>query len=222
MGIEGTHWRLPHLVQLWLTTMSTPFGSAFPESDSNRESTLKNVERQSNTGGAVRASDRFCEQVAPQATRYAMSIVRVWADAEEIVQEAFCRMVQSDRLSEEADFDTDSAQRALFFAMVRNLSIDRLRKKKRRRFEPMDVGKLATNKNHSDETTLQRLEKSVQAILKELPSQWSDALQLKVNGGLSYEEISNVLDATHAQVRTWIYRARKQLEKDLAQQGLLN
>lgn len=202
--------------------MSIPFDSAFPGADSKLESIPENVERQPDCNGTFNDVESFCEGIAPQATRYAMSIVRIWADAEEIVQEAFCRLLQSDRLSDNSDRDSNASDKAFLFTTVRNLAIDQLRKQKRRRFEPLDVGQIATTKTHSDDTRLQRLEQGVQAILKDLPNQWSDALQLKVNGGLSYEEIANVLDATHAQVRTWIYRARKQLEKDLSQQGLLN
>ena len=195
--------------------MSIPFDSAFPGTGSELESPPGDEERQPNAEGTLSNSESFCEGIAPQATRYAMSIVRVWADAEEVVQEAFCRLLQSERV-------TDGFDKALLFTTVRNLAIDQLRKQKRRRFEPLDVGQIPNTKVHSDESSLQRLEHGVQAILKDLPDQWSDALQLKTNGGLSYDEISNVMGATHAQVRTWIHRARKQLEKDLNEQGLLN
>ena len=202
--------------------MSIPFDSAFPGTGSELESIPEDVERQPNTNGTFRNSESSCAGVVPQATHYAMSIVRVWEDAEEIVQEAFCRLLQSDRFSANSDRATDGFDKALLFTTVRNLAIDQLRKQKRRRFEPLDVGQIPNTKGHSDESRLQRLELGVQAILKDLPNQWSDALQLKINGGLSYDEIASVLGATHAQVRTWIYRARKRLEKDLNEQGLLN
>ena len=212
--------------------MSIPFDSAFPGTGSELESSPENVERQPETKGAFKTTESFCDAIAPQATRYAMSIVRVWADAEEIVQEAFCRLLQSKSFSGDCDPRTDGSvtdeaatngsEKAYLFATVRNLAIDQLRKQKRRRFEPLDVGLLPNKQVPTDDSRLRRLELSVQAILKDLPSQWSDALQLKINGGLSYLEIADVLGATHAQVRTWIYRARKQLEKDLHKQGLLN
>jgi RNA polymerase sigma-70 factor (ECF subfamily) len=202
--------------------MSIPFDSAFPGTGSELESIPEDVERQPNANGTFGNSESSLGGIAPQATRYAMSIVRVWADAEEVVQEAFCRLLQSDRFSTNSDRVTDGLDKALLFTTVRNLAIDQLRKQKRRRFEPMDVGQIPNAKVHSDESRLQQLELGVQAILKDLPTQWSDALQLKINGGLSYSEIADVLKATHAQVRTWIYRARKQLEKELYEQGLLN
>jgi len=41
---------------------------------------------------------------------------------------------------------------------------------------------------------------------------------LKVHGMLSYDEIAQTLDCTKAQVRTWIFRARQQLKKELEKQ----
>ena len=38
---------------------------------------------------------------------------------------------------------------------------------------------------------------------------------------LTYEQIATVLDCTKAQVRTWIFRARRQLSDELAKRGLL-
>lgn len=212
---------IPKLV----TTMSIPFDSAL-------SSITRNAERKPDAARAFELTESFCDRIAPQATRYAMSIVRVWADAEEVVQEAFCRLLNSDRCQpsssneqsnssfQEDSNETNNEPKAILFSTIRNLSIDRLRKNGRRRFEAIDVNELARNEK-SDELRLQRLENGIQASMESLPTQWSDAIQLKINGDLSYDEIANVLDATHAQVRTWIYRARKQLERDLNQKGLL-
>ena len=200
-----------------VSTMSIPFDSAFP-------STAENTERKPDTERAFELTESFCDRIAPQATRYAMSIVRVWADAEEVVQEAFCRLLNSDRCQQNSK-QTENEPKAILFSTVRNLSIDRLRKNGRRRFEAIDVNEISNGavakKNTNSELRLQQLENGVQEILNDLPSQWSDAIQLKINGGLKYEEIARILDATHAQVRTWIYKARKQLEKNLAKKGLL-
>jgi len=218
--------------------MSIPFDSAL--SSTAEEPQTIDAERKLDTDGAFELSDSFCDRVAPQAKRYAMSIVRVWADAEEIVQEAFCRLLKSDRCNtqptlennnrdnssdeDQAEvFQTESGQRgkAFLFSIIRNLSIDHLRTNGRRRFEAVDVRDIANVAQENDELSLQRLENGIQEVLDELPPQWSDAIQLKVNGKLTYDEIASVLQATRAQVRTWIYRARKQLEKDLNQKGLL-
>ncbi len=68
--------------------------------------------------------------------------------------------------------------------------------------------------------TEQQLETQIEQWLEQLPPEWADALKLKVNGQLSYAEIADVMNATHAQVRTWIYRARRQLETELNKTGI--
>ena len=164
----------------------------------------------------------FCDEVAPQAKRYAMSIVRNWGDAEEIVQEAFCKLVESENIKSQNEL-TDQFQKvnkSLFFTVVRNLAIDLVRQKSRRKFEAVDQHQI-TDPKRENAGQLQKIESSVEAIMERLPDQWNDALKLKINGQLSYEEISQVMNATRAQVRTWIYRARKQLQKELKQQGFL-
>lgn len=172
------------------------------------------------------ASARCFGTFAPQAMRYAMSIMQSWSDAEEVVQEAFCRLIESGKWnpSRSADDAGESAlnSKAVLFATVRNLSIDRVRQQGRRRFEAFDVCQLSTTENNSDEARLEQLENGVQAGLKTMPTEWADAIQLRMNGDLSYQAIAQILGATHGQVRTWIYRARKQLAKDLNRQGLLD
>jgi RNA polymerase sigma-70 factor (ECF subfamily) len=211
--------------------MSIPLDSASTESvcDPAREPAQEPVvaDRKMKSGQHdIGASGDCCwSEFAPQATRYAMSIMRSWCDAEEIVQEAFCRLIQSGKLNERrpaSPTKTDLDRKATLFATVRNLSIDQLRKQSRRRFEPFFGGQVAASPETTNTQRLEQLETSVQAVMKQMPSEWADALQLKINGELSYQEISIVLGATHGQVRTWIFRARKQLASDLKRQGLLD
>lgn len=161
--------------------------------------------------------EQFCSEIAPQATRYAMSIVRSWADAEEIVQEAFCKLI----VRPGAAATETAALRAILFTIVRNQAIDRLRRKGQRRFEVVDQASLVEVRPQSNDATLRQLETGVQASLSAMPEQWSEALQLKINGELTYAEIADLLSATHAQVRTWIFRARQRMARELSAQGLI-
>lgn len=161
---------------------------------------------------------RFFDEHAPQAKRYAMSLLRRWADAEEVTQEAFFKLIKNGVISK---VDTESAARAILFTTVRNLSVDVLRKRGRRKFEPFDDQLVATKDSTLVNSRLEQLEVSVDSAMQELPEEWAAALQLKVSGGLSYEEIGNVLNATSGQVRMWIFRGRKRLHADLKKAGLL-
>lgn len=217
------------LVQL----MSIPFDAALKqsvgtESVPNEQSAQDTDPQQgylpdSGLAGDTQKADAllqsFCDEIAPQAKRYAMSIVRHWGDTEEIVQEAFYKLVEKNKKNSTSLVEAGPLSKSLFFAIVRNLAIDRLRKKKRRKFQAVDQQLIPDPKQNVESDRLPQIEKSVEATLNSMPDQWADALKLKINGGLNYEEISKVMDATHGQIRTWIYRARKQLQVELTKQG---
>ena len=193
--------------------MSIPFESTLSE-------TMIDLDQNPDNEDSNLNQENFGAGLAPQATKYAMSIVRRWCDAEEIVQEAFCRLIQSSQKRKPgAKLDLNS--KALLFTTIRNLAIDQLRTNQRRKFEPVDTGQIA-NQPGTDQSRLEILESGIEEIFKEMPRQWSESLQLKINAKLSYSEIAKTVGGTHAQVRSWIYRARKKLSEDLRRRGLLD
>jgi len=199
------------------TPMSMPFDSAISDA---KEFVSKSAELhpEMDNGESCAIDARFFDQHAQRATRYAMSLIRCWADAEEVTQEAFCRLIEKEAIEK---VDNESAARAILFTTVRNLSVDRLRKLGRQKFEPFDEQILPAKTSGLSGAGLEQLETSVSTAIQELPEEWAEALQLKVNANLSYDEIANVLSATKNQVRMWIFRARKQLQAELKKSGLL-
>jgi len=197
--------------------MSTPFESAVRDT---KETVSESAESQSATDQMEPCPNqaRFFDEHALRAKRYAMSLLRRWADAEEVTQEAFCKLIQNGAISK---VDSESAARAILFTTVRNLSVDVLRKRGRRKFEPFDEQIIATQETAHSETGLEQLEAGLSLAMQQLPEEWSESLRLKVSGGLSYQEIGNVLNATSGQVRMWIFRGRKQLHAELTKAGLL-
>ncbi len=156
-----------------------------------------------------------------QAFRYARWLVGNECDAEEIVQEAFCKLAQ--RESDGRPSLTSRSSAALLFTMIRNQSIDVLRRRNARRRVPLSsVAEPASRQSGQDETVeLSDLQQSIRQAFEQLPAHWAEALRLRVAGELSYDEIAAVLDCTRNQVRTWIHRARKQLAATLTNQGWL-
>jgi len=197
--------------------MSMPFDSAISDA---KEFVSESAEPHPETecGESCALDARFFDQHAQRATRYAMTLIRCWADAEEVTQEAFCRLIEKGTI---AKAESESAARAILFTTVRNVSLDRLRKQGRRKFEPFEEQKVANKEASSGDAGLEQLEEGISAAMLELPDEWAEALQLKVNGGLSYAEIAGVLSATQSQIRNWIFRARKQLQAELKKSGLL-
>jgi RNA polymerase sigma-70 factor (ECF subfamily) len=142
--------------------------------------------------------------------RYAGSVLRNASDAEEVVQEAFCRLLRAFRT--DAPPLRPGGLGATFFKTLRNLTIDALRRRRLRAHVSLEAAAepAAPFLAHVDSAAPERAR--VRALLSALPSQAREALELRVAGGLSYDEIAAVLGATRAQVRTWIYRARRSLE----------
>lgn len=145
-------------------------------------------------------------------------MLRNSADAEEVVQEAFCRLLISRHRVEDSDEFA-----AVFFATVRNLCVDVIRRRQRR--PTMSIVDLATESKESAEAEgsgeLALLQRAIRDAIDKLPEQWSAALRLRIDGSLSYDKIAHVLNCSKAQVRTWIFRARRELERELTKQELL-
>lgn len=156
------------------------------------------------------------DQYAAQGVRYAFSMLRQAADAEEVTHEAFCRLLAKNCSVGEFESRLQNFP-AQFFTTIRHLCVDLMRQNRRQRSVALDASVEPAARSTTDQ--LCQLEAKVVAVLGQMPNCWAEALQLKINGQLSYAEIAEVLDATHAQVRTWIYRARRHLEKELKQTG---
>lgn len=148
-------------------------------------------------------------EFAQRGARYAYSILRNTADCEDVVHEAFCRLLAGKNKP-----DRNRSFAPLFFTTVRNICIDRVRLRQRQKSvslhqvnEPIDQ---RTEWNSGNDLAIR-----VQELISELPDHWADALRLRIDGELSYDEIASVMQCTRAQIRTWIFRARRQLETEL-------
>jgi RNA polymerase sigma-70 factor (ECF subfamily) len=167
-----------------------------PKSDDERE-LLRQVAR-----GDPAAFSVLFDRHAAAAARYARRLVGDQGASEDAVHGAFVRLIE---VARSGGIDPDRGSlRGLLFRTVRNLSIDWLRS--RSRVVPLgdvDVGAA------SQGADVVRLE--LESALALLPENHRSALLLRVDGGLSYTEIAAVLGATLAQVKMWIFRARKAL-----------
>lgn len=151
------------------------------------------------------------QQHSHRGILYANSIVRCRQDAEEIVQDAFIRLLK--RFTSNP-IETEDRFRATFFTTIRNLCVDLLRLKKRRNNVSIEqVAEPVQRFNHTFE--YEKADQEIALLINGLPENWSQALQLKVYGGLSYDEIADAMSSSKAQVRTWIYRARQKLKAEL-------
>lgn len=172
----------------------------------------------SSASADVLHSEGLFRRFAPQGIRYAFSMLRNRADAEEAAQEALCKLWAANPDWQKEDCEVwEKKFPSLFFTTIRNHCIDLIRKKSKRKTTTLDVTAEPAAK---PKTAVAELEAEVARLVDQLPEKWAEALKLKVNGELSYSEIAEVMDVTHAQVRTWIYRARRNLETELKKSGV--
>ena len=140
------------------------------------------------------------------------------ADSEDVVQEAFCRLVAK---QSPVDCDSLEARRlprpelaAFFFTIVRNLCVDKLRRSKARSNMSAEDW-IESSPTAEGYAIAKETRQQIEAGLTRLPDHWRQALMLRAALELNYDEISHVMNSTKAQIRTWIFRARQQLSCEL-------
>ncbi len=154
------------------------------------------------------------DRYAQRGVNYAFGMLGGRSDAEDVVHEAFCRLMsprQRHRLGE-----SQGQLTAVFFLTVRNLALDTIRRRKTRRQETL-LSEVVSEPTESKTSEVAEL----RDLVDQLPLDWSAALKLRVDGKLTYAQIAEISGCTLAQVRTRIYRARKSLAQELTRRGIL-
>jgi len=145
-----------------------------------------------------------------------LRIVNNTGDAEDVVQEAF-----TDAFRSLEDFHYKSTFGAWLKRIVINKSINYLRKRK---MDMIDIDK--TNIGHlpeEDMTDEQEIQMKVEDIRKAvglLPNGYRTVLTLYLFEGYDQEEIAEILQVSHATVRTQYMRAKQKLVQHIKQGAL--
>lgn len=138
----------------------------------------------------------------PKLYRFALSLTRQPAEAEEIVQETFLRALQhANKLPENANLN------AWLFRIAHNVHISRLRKRKR------EVGDAALDVIASGEDVETRLSDQDQALqilrcLHTLEDPYKEVFTLRAMGDVGYREIAALFGKSESWARVTYYRAR--------------
>ncbi len=152
--------------------------------------------------------------------RFALSLTRNEADADDIVQETFMRAYRSWHT-----FERGSDARRWLFTICRNAFL-RTRERARHQVELEDgdveavASQLAetTGANSGDEQLLARLDlgPALSSALKELPEPFRSAVTLVDVEDQSYEAASEILGVPIGTVRSRLFRGRRLLQRALA------
>ncbi len=136
--------------------------------------------------------------------RFILKNLRVEEKAKDIVQDAFTRMWEKCDLVE-----FDKAKSYLFTTAYRRM-IDIIRREKKQG----NWSEVYENA-HSVESTSSDLGEQLQMALDRLPEQQRSLVMLRDYEGYNYQEISEITDLSLAQVKVYIFRARKALKNYL-------
>jgi RNA polymerase sigma factor (sigma-70 family) len=145
-----------------------------------------------------------------------LRIVNHTADAEDVLQESFV-----DAFAAIESFGYKSTFGAWLKRIVINKSINALRKRK---MEIIDIEKtsavhLAEEETY-DENELKYKVEEIKKAVKELPNGYRTVLTLHLFEGYDQEEIAEILQISHATVRTQYMRAKQKLLFIIKQGGL--
>jgi len=143
--------------------------------------------------------------------RVAHSILRNRAEAEDVVQDAFVRVLEhAKKLPSIRD------QRVWLVRIAWNLAIDRRRRIRPGQMDDQFAAALVSRTLPADEAFAEATQ--IAAVLREierLPARERNALLLSVIDELSIPELAAVLSTTESAVRALLFRARKRLRERL-------
>lgn len=160
---------------------------------------------------------------APQVYNTACWLTGNYHDAQDLAQETLIRALKGfNRYNPDLPFDR------WIYRIMYNLYVDSLRHQKKRKFEPLDEnyneeihakigsGGISTIKTPDKILEREELRLQVQQALDSLSPEFRMVIILCDIDGLSYEEISRIMDCSMGTVRSRIHRARRILRKKLA------
>lgn len=154
-------------------------------------------------------ADRFKQQYLsfhPKLFRIAYALVDNKADAEDILQEAYCKLWT--RREELAGIQHPEA---FCVTLIKNLCIDFLRSSRvNRREEQVDeVVTLATDSSPEKELDAQEKVNNVRQLINRLPENQKQVIRLRGINDCTMEEIEQITGLSAVNIRVLLSRARK-------------
>jgi RNA polymerase sigma-70 factor (ECF subfamily) len=172
--------------------------------------TLAPIHADSVTGLTEHAFGEFYRQHSRPLWTYAYRVTGNAADADDIVQEAFCRLLRV-----EINDASDEALRRYVFRIAGNLMTDRWRRATRERVHVADVQdglRTSTTPSHDED---------VMRIFVRLKPRERALLWLAYVEGDDHQEIAESLGLARASIKVLLSRARARLRDLLTSKGLI-
>ncbi len=158
--------------------------------------------------GDQRAAAALVERHAPAVARFAASL-GVRDEVDELVQDTFVRAFQS-----LDSFRADSQLRTWLFTICKRLLLDRRRAERRRRdVAEVDERDAATEYDALDVMVGDELAERLRDALGELTALQREVFSLRVNEGMAYAEIAQVVGSTEGACRVHYHNALKAIKE---------
>ena len=158
-----------------------------------------------------RSFERLYRRHLPEVYRYVLRDVGNRADAEEVTQNAFLDAYRALGRGHRPE-----KPRAWLFGIAKNATRRRYRTLSRRPHEVELEHELIESVAEAERPQLEEL----RAAVGSLPSTHQQVLFLREIEGLTYAEIANRMDLSHAAVETLLFRARRSLRGRLEEAGV--
>lgn len=141
----------------------------------------------------------------PKLYRIAFALLENQADAEDMVQEAYCKL-----WNRRNELPALQNPEAFTVRLIRNLCLDYLRKTKIKPVEE-EIGKLHLPSDAWADQEVRRQEEFqiIRRLIDQLPAKQRQVIRLRGIEDCSLEEIETITGLTAAHVRTLLSRARK-------------
>lgn len=149
----------------------------------------------------------------PKLYRIAYALVGDQADAEDILQEAYCKL-----WNKRDELEEIQNPEAFSITLVKHLCLDFLRSPKANRRESeeaLENVRLTTESSPDQELEEKEEIRQVQALIEQLPENQRQVIRLRGIEDCSFEEIEQITGLSSSNIRTLLSRARKAIREKL-------
>ena len=169
--------------------------------------------------GDERAFETLVGRYEAPLRKLVYGLVRDWALAEDVAQDAFLRAYQK-----ASTFRGGSSVKAWLYRIAINRAHDELRRIRRKReisLESAEIGRLELDESRTASAealaAVRELERHVAMALSEMREEYRTALMLREMEGLTYREIAELLGWPLGTVQIRVHRGRLELRSRLGQ-----
>lgn len=151
--------------------------------------------------------DQLAVEELPAAMRLAQRLTNDADAAEEVVQEALCRVLSGWR-----GYRGEASFRTWMLQIVVNVVRDRRRRRRESTKLPRELS-VTGAAEPNEQAAAAELSEIIRAAINDLPDRQRDVALLSLGEGLDANEVAYILQTTEANVHTCVHLARKRIAR---------